>query len=150
MLLQRPSPAVYSWANRFGLTANPSKCQAIIQGSNRLVSKLNSITIPLIIVNGVVTLVKERFISQFAGVLEYRKANNYWLLQALYRLKNVLSFKIWTTLAQIFLIIHYSDLSYNDLNADLGNKYNWLENHNCICFTTYRRKYVVHYFLLWI
>lgn len=32
---------VLSWTNKFGLSFNPSKCQAIIVGSNCLMSRLN-------------------------------------------------------------------------------------------------------------
>lgn len=142
---------VKNWSDRFGVEVNPTKCQAIIIGGSRAMSRVDGLGLPPLVFNGILIpyscSVKNlglhidstlNWQSQVAAVSQKVTCT----LRFLYRLKNFLPFKVKETLMQtlIFPIIDYGDVCYYDLNADLLNKLDRLLN-NCIRFVFNLRKY---------
>lgn len=143
--------AICDWSGRFGLTVNPTKCQAIIIGSPRLLGRLDFSSLPPVTYNGAIIplspsvknlgLYMDSRLDWAVQVLNVsRKVTG--SLRALYRFKNFLPFKIKLMLVQALIlpIIDYGDVCYLDLNADLLNKLDRLLN-NCIRFIFNLRKY---------
>ena len=44
---------VKTWSDRFGVVVNPTKCQAIIIGGSRAMSKVDGLGLPTLVFNGV-------------------------------------------------------------------------------------------------
>ena len=140
-----------TWCESFGLKVNPNKCQAIIVGSLRTLSKLDTTTLPPVSFDGLAIkycpVVKDLGL-QIDSSLNWRAQVSYisqkvtGTLRVLYRLKNFLPSKTKTMLVQslIFPLIDYGDVCCFDLNADLLNKLDRLLN-NCIRFIFNLRKY---------
>ncbi|CAK1581557.1 unnamed protein product [Parnassius mnemosyne] len=142
---------IKSWSDRFGLSVNPSKCQAIILGSHRTIKKVDTTALPAIIFNGSVlglcSSVKDLGLNIDSTLSWHAQVTNVsqkvtGTLWALYRLKNFLPSGNKTLLVQslILPLIDYCDVCYFDLNADLLDKYDRLLN-NCIRFIFNLRKY---------
>lgn len=149
--LNRDLMAIKTWSDRFGVAVNPNKCQAIIIGSSRSLSKLDGTTLPPVLFNSTVV----PFSSDVKDLGLHIDSSMKWhtqvarvsqkvtgTLRALYRLKNFLPSSTKTMLVQslIFPIIDYGDVCYFDLNADLLDKLDRLLNY-CIRFVFNLRKY---------
>ncbi|KAJ8728174.1 hypothetical protein PYW08_016559 [Mythimna loreyi] len=149
--VNRDLEAICDWSKRFGVSVNPSKCQAIIIGSSRMMGKVMVNSLPPIIFNGIVIPISPSvkdlglhldstlgWQSQVSSVCQ--RVNG--TLRCLYRLRNFLPAKTKTMLVQtlIFPVIDYGDVCYFDLNAVLLDKLDRLLN-NCIRFIYNLRKY---------
>ena len=149
--LNRDLSIVKNWSDRFGVSVNPSKCQAIIIGSPHSLRRLTGVTVPPVTFDGTVIPFSSDVKDLGLHVdtcLDWRKQvatvsrKVTGTLRSLYRLKNFLPSHIKAMLVQalIFPIIDYGDVCYYDLNADLLNKLDRLLN-NCIRFVFNLRKY---------
>lgn len=150
-MVNRDLESINTWSKRFGLTVNPLKCQAIIVGSPRLMSRIDTETLPAITFNGttipICETVKDLGLHLDCTLSWRKQVTNQCqrvtgTLRALYRLRNFLPPKTKTMLVQtlIFPIIDYGDVCCYDLNADLLDKLDRLLN-NCIRFVFNLRQY---------
>lgn len=142
---------IQEWSSRFGISVNPSKCQAIILGSPYLIKRLDLSLTPPIHFNGTLipysSQVKDLGLnidstfSWAAHITEVsRKVTG--TLCSLYRFKYFLppATKILLVQSLILPIIDYADVCYTDINQDLLLKLDRLLN-NCIRFIFGLRKY---------
>ncbi|GFG37563.1 hypothetical protein Cfor_00288, partial [Coptotermes formosanus] len=142
---------IEKWTKRFGLSVNLSKCQAIIIGSPRMVSTIDSATLPSIMFSGsaipISRVVKDLGLhidstlgwrTQISNISQKVTST----LRSLYRLKNFLpvNIKIMLVHTLIFPVIDYGDVCYFEVNADLLDKLDRILN-NCIRFVFNLRKY---------
>ena len=142
---------VCDWASRFGVTVNPLKCQAIIIGSLRQLSRLDCDAVTPILFNNTIIpysphvknlgLVIDRTFSWKPHVTEVSH-KIIATLRSLCRFKNFLptSTKIILVQCLILPILDYADVCYPDLNQDLQNKLDRLLN-SSIRFIFNLRKY---------
>ncbi|CAK1598320.1 unnamed protein product [Parnassius mnemosyne] len=150
-IINRDLEYIKNWSDRFGLIVNPSKCQAIIIGSRRMIRRLKTVALPPIFFNSteiqLCSTVKDLGLLIDSSLSWKEQATTVsqkvtGTLRSIYRLKNFLPSAIKAMLVQslIFPLIDYGDVCYFDLNADLLNKYDRLLN-NCIRFIFNLRKY---------
>ena len=139
------------WSRKYGICVNPDKCQAIIIGSSRQLSKLDHSKLPNITYNGTTinftTTVKDLGIiiddkltwSNYVAEIS-RKV--YASLHSMMRLKNFLPMQTKLQLVNTLLlpIVDYGDACCLDLNKDLLNKLERILN-TCIRFVYGLRKY---------
>lgn len=141
-----------SWSNRFGISVNPDKCQAIIIGSSRQLSKINSHYVPpclfyndtIIPFSQTVTNLGVTFDARLSWVSHIKEVSRkfYAALHSIIRLKRFLprSAKITLVNSLLIPIIDYADVAYLDLSEELLNKLDRLLN-TCIRFIFCLRKY---------
>ncbi|KAG7310019.1 hypothetical protein JYU34_004547 [Plutella xylostella] len=142
---------ISKWVKSFGLLLNPSKSQAIVLGSSRMLNKIDFATAARIRYDQIdipyVTSVKNlgvimdstlSWIPQVDAVSRKMFAS----FHSLKRLQYFLPFMTKITLAQSLLlpILDYADVSYLDLTEELLNKLERLQN-LCIRFIFGLRKY---------
>ncbi|CAG9134498.1 unnamed protein product [Plutella xylostella] len=142
---------ISKWVKSFGLLLNPSKSQAIILGSSRMLRKIDvsaamrvmydQTVIPYVasVKNlGVIMDCTLSWIPQLDAVSKKMFAS----FHSLKRLQYFLPLNTKVTLAQslLFPILDYADVSYLDLTEELLNKLERLQN-LCIRFIFGLRKY---------
>lgn len=139
------------WSKSYGLTVNPSKTQAIIIGSSRLISRIDRASIPKIMFGGISvpfsTEVKNLGIIfdsclSWGPQLQSVKRKLYGSAAALRRLRNFLPTATKVALAQSLLlpILDYADACYLDLTQVQLDRLERLQN-LCIRFIFGLRKY---------
>lgn len=142
---------IYEWSRTHGLTVNPNKSQAIIIGGSKQIAKLNKLSIPPLMLNGV-TLTYSN-VAKNLGVLfdctlswaphvSEISRKVFAASGSLRRWKNLLPVKTKVELAQSLLlpILDYADVCLIDLSEDLLNKLQRLQN-LCIRFIYGLRKF---------
>lgn len=143
--------SIKNWSDRFGLAVNPTKCQALIVGSHRNMSKISNFKLPPVVFNDIIIPFSRNVKNlglHIDTTLGWRaqvtsiSQKVIRTLRSLYRLKNMLPSNVKAMLVQtlIFPMVDYGDVCYYDLNADLLNKLDRLLN-NCIRFVFNLRKY---------
>lgn len=143
--------SIQEWSTKFGISVNPSKCQAIVLGSPYLHKRLDLSLIPPIHSNGAIIpyspevkdlgLHIDNTFSWAAHVTEISKKVT-GTLCSLYRFKFFLppATKILLVQSLILPIIDYADVCYSDINQDLLFKLDRLLN-NCVRFIFGLRKF---------
>ncbi|XP_063625231.1 uncharacterized protein LOC134796967 [Cydia splendana] len=135
---------ISTWSHCFGITVNPAKCQAILLGSTRLLSLVNTVELaPVLFETEVIPLssqVKKLGLTIDSGLtwepqvsdVSRRVINT---LRALYRHKHFLPVSTKTLLVQALVlpVLDYADVCYTNLTQDSLNKFNRLLN-SCIRF----------------
>lgn len=142
---------INDWSSRFGISVNPSKCQAIIVGSKRRLVQLKSDSIAPISFNGVciplsdwvrnLGICVDSSLSWNVHLAEVsRKVTN--TLRALYRFKHFLPVGTKKLLVQALVlpVIDYGDACFTNFSQDALNKLERLIN-NGIRFIFGLRKY---------
>ncbi|CAK1579495.1 unnamed protein product [Parnassius mnemosyne] len=142
---------ILNWSRRYGVTVNPSKCQAIALGSARHLGKLNHTSLDPLIYNGVVipysSHVRDLGLSLDCSLtwrshVEEVSRKVCTTLRQLYRFKNILPPCTKKLLIESLILpmFDYADVCYLDADKYLVNKLDRLLN-NCIRFIYGLRKY---------
>ena len=151
MTLNANLTRIAGWSQEFGVTVNPTKCQALIVGSTRLFSKVSMTSLPPILFDGAVIpycqsvrnlgLYMDSALNWTVHVSEVSR-KVIACLRGLYRFKFFLpsSTKLMLVQTLVLPIIDYADVCYPDLTEVLLNKLDRLLN-NCIRFVSGLRKY---------
>ncbi|CAG9137853.1 unnamed protein product [Plutella xylostella] len=142
---------ILRWSRSFGISVNPSKCQAIIVGGSRLLSGLDYAAVPPVKFDGRVVpfsatvndlgLIIDQNLS-WDQQLDKVSRKVYASLHSLLRLKKFLPQHTKLALVNSLLlpILDYADVCYLDLTEALLNKLERLLN-TCIRFVFGLRKY---------
>lgn len=143
--------SIYSWSARYGVVVNPNKCQSIIVGSSRLLSKVDMNVIDPVRFDNVPI----PFSSEVRNLGIYLDSHLTWgaqitnisrkifsSLHSLNKLKNFLPIKAKIALVQSLLlpILDYGDVCCVDLSQEYLNKLERLHN-ACIRFIFGLRKF---------
>lgn len=143
--------AIKTWSNKFGIKVNPTKCQAIILGSQFLVRRIDFSVLPPVVFDGSVisltTSVKDLGIYidcslNWANHITELSQRVTFTLRSLNRLRHFLPIKTKILLVNSLIhpIIDYADICYPDLSAHLVSKIDRLQN-NAIRFIFSLRKF---------
>lgn len=143
--------SIQFWSERFGIAVNPNKCQAIIVGSSRQITKIDFDTLPQLkyndcgisfssTVNDLGLVIDQDF--NWDAQIEKVSRKFYASLHSLLSLKNVLPISTKISIANSLLIpiINYADTCYLDAKEEHLNKLERLLN-TCIRFIFGLRKY---------
>ncbi|MDW0176719.1 MAG: reverse transcriptase family protein, partial [Nitrososphaeraceae archaeon] len=142
---------ISQWAQKMGLLINPSKSQAIIIGSQRLVSKINMVNLPQLTLNGTAipfsSTVKDLGLLIDQNLSWQPQVNDvgrriFSRIHSLKRLQKFIPTKTKVHLCQTLLLplLDYGDVCYLNLTEDRLNKLNCLQN-VCIRYIFGLRKY---------
>ena len=130
---------ISAWSTCFGVQLNPSKSQAIVVGSPKLISKISISTLPDIIIDGQI-IPYSKSVKNLGIIIDH---NMSWDPQVsevsrkmfasvgyLFRLRNFLPIPTKIVLAQSLLlpILDYADSCYLDLKEEQLNKLERLQN----------------------
>lgn len=143
--------SVFAWTQKFGLQINASKTQIMITGSNGLLSKVDTRTVPAAKYNGIpLNFCKEvknlgLFISNnlsWDSHITETSKKIYGSLHSLKRLKNFLPQHARITLVTSLLLpfLDYADVCYSDATEEQLNRLERLLN-LCIRYIYGLRKY---------
>lgn len=131
---------VSNWSHRYGITVNPSKCQAIIIGSSRQLAMLDYSSISPVTFEGSTVpfsscvkdlgLHVDSTLSWTVHVNEICRSV-FARLRTLNRLRNFLPIKVKITLIQALIlpIVDYADVCCTDINEEHLNKLERLINY---------------------
>ena len=143
---------ISQWSKIHGLLINPIKTQAIVIGSQRLLSRLSLVDLPQINVNGTsvtfsstvkdLGLLIDQNLTWRPQVNEISRKLYSRSIHSLKRLQNFISLQTKVYLCQTLLlpILDYGDVCYPDLNEDLLTKLERLQN-LCIRYIFGLRKF---------
>lgn len=143
--------SLYNWSESYGIKVNPNKCQAIIVGSSRQLTKFDILKLPSLFYNNAAIpfspsvkdlgVIIDSNLSWTAHIQEVSR-KFYSSLHPILRLKNFLPHQTKISLVNTLLlpIIFYADTCFLDLSEDLLNKLDRLLN-TCIRFIFNLRKY---------
>lgn len=149
--INRDLDCISDWSRRYGLKVNPSKTQAIIVGSSKLIPRIDFSLLPDVMFDGVhipfshqvknLGIIIDRTLSWIPQIGEVSR-KMFASMGSLRRLRNFLPLATKIALAQSLLmpILDYADISYLDLNEDQLNKLERLQN-LCIRFIFGLRKF---------
>lgn len=150
-LLNNDLHSIVQWSKSHGLRVNPSKTQAIIIGSHKLISRIDWSNLPSIMLDGTrikysdtvkdLGVIFDKYLSWAPQVSEVSR-KVFASIGSLRRLKNFLPIPTKITLAQSLLlpILDYADTCYINLSEELLNKLERIQN-LCIRFIFGLRKY---------
>ena len=150
-ILNQDLASIGQWASKMGLLVNPHKSQAIVVGSQRLLSKVNFSDLPNLFLNGSVipytSTVKDLGILIDQNLSWQPQVSDvsrriFSRMHSLKRLQNCIPFKTKVHLCQTLLLplLDYGDVCYLDLTEDRLNKLERLQN-LCIRYVFGLRKY---------
>ncbi|XP_045507707.1 uncharacterized protein LOC123703673 [Colias croceus] len=143
--------SIADWSNKYGLSINPSKTQAIIIGSPQLIAKVDWTAIPSIQINNTPIPYSAtaknlglHFDQTFSWTVQLNAVRKkmFGVAASLRRLRNILPIPTKIALAQslLFPILDYADVCYPDLTECQLNSLERLQN-LCIRFIFGLRKY---------
>ncbi|CAH2098371.1 unnamed protein product [Euphydryas editha] len=150
-ILNQELERINGWSKEFGLSVNPSKSQAIIIGSQQLISRIDWPNLTKITFAGIIIpysekvknlgIIFDKFMSWDPQICEVSR-KIFASIGSLRRLRNFLPIPTKIALAQSLLhpILDYADTCYLDLREDQLNKLERLQN-LCIRFIFGLRKY---------
>lgn len=130
---------IVNWSNSFGLKVNPVKSQAIIIGSQHLISRLDHSLLPSVIFNNNVIpyssevknlgIIFDQNMSWNTQIMEVSR-KMFSAICSIRRLRNLLPIPTKIALAQSILlpILDYADTCYLDLREDQLNKLERIQN----------------------
>ena len=128
--LNQDLASIGQWACKMGLLVNPNKSQAIIVGSKRLLSKINTPDLPQLTLNGTAIPYMSTFkdlgllIDQNLSWQPHVNESGRHIFSRIHTIKllqNILPIKTKIHLCQTLLLplLDYGDVCYPDLSEDL-------------------------------